>query len=210
MLDNPLKNRFAVYNAVARPEGSTIQSVLQDIYYPESLLEEDVPTFEEIPEVIVEAFPEPQVEEKKRRKFKKKKEKSSTESDSGNYDHTISFKQLCDNIGAKIRVTSELRTTGKPTSHHRHRDQWGYSAAIDVVPLDGDYEGLKNKLLSSPEARNWFAKRGYGILNEIIPQVKNRTNATGNHFHIGPDKWAQRVWTQWLNNPQMKATQYIA
>lgn len=176
-----------------------------EIVYNDQLFE---PAYTVQPTEEVVADPEITIEEsKERRKFKKKTE------DTKQYDHTISFQQLCKNIGIDVKVTSELRPGAKTksgkSSNHGLTDEWGRSRAIDVVPTDGDFEGFKNKLLNSQEARNWFQKRGYGIINEIIPQVKSKTGASGNHFHIGPDQWGQRVWNQWLQNPNMKATQFI-
>lgn len=194
---------FEPFNRTTPPDVKDYQIPnydFQDITYPETLITPQ-PTAQPIEEeVVVISNPEETEESVKKRKFKKKSESQ--------YDHTISFQQLCKNIGADVTVTSEYRE-GNKKSHHSRLDEWGRSKAIDVVPKDGDFEGFKNKLLNSPEARNWFQKRGYGILNEIIPQVMSQTKATGKHFHIGPDQWAQRIWNQWLQNPNLKANQYI-
>lgn len=177
----------------------------EDILYPEQLFQ---PTYTTQPTEEVVADPEITTEEpKERRKFKKKTE------DTKQYDHTISFQQLCKNIGVDVIVTSELRPGAKTksgkASYHSLQDQYGRPMAIDVVPTDGDFEGLKNKLLNSPEARNWFEKGGFGIINEIIPQVMSKTGASGKHLHIGKDQWAQRILNRWLQNPSIKVTQFI-
>lgn len=207
------KSKFATFEPFNRTTAPAIEDYqiptydYQDITYPETLLAPQPvvqPTDEEAVVVVTEETDKPTG----KRKFKRKSETTTKQ-----YDHTISFQQLCKNIGVDVTVTSELRPGAKTSSgkdsNHRLTDEWGRSRAIDVVPKDGDFEGLKNKLLNSPEAKNWFQKRGYGIINEIIPQVKSKTKASGDHFHIGPDSWAQRIWNQWLQNPSLKATQFI-
>lgn len=192
-------NAFATYNIVTPPEGTKFE--VPKITYPEELIYPDYQG-QPVEQVITEEPIEQATVEK--RKFKRK---------SKAYDHTISFKQLCDNIGVKVRITSEYRAGSKTKSgklsNHGQKDEYGQSKAIDVVPVDGDFEKFKSKLLASPEARNWFKKRGYGIINEVTSQALSATGGSGKHFHIGPDKWAQKVWNTWLQNPGMSAYNYI-
>lgn len=202
MLDNPYNARWATYNMVQQPDGSEIEYSVPEITFPEMLND-----YQEQPEYQESEYYEYPEEYAVAQEESKKKSKK-------HYDHTISFKQLCDKLGIKVRVTSEFRPGSKTKSghysNHALKDQWGNSRAIDVVPVNGDFEDLKNRLLHSEEARNWFAKRGYGIINEMIPQVNRKTGATGNHFHIGPDSWGRRVWNQWLANSNLKANTFIS
>lgn len=199
--------KWATYNIVKPPENSNITFEPPKIKYDEELMYQYTAPKQEEEEIAVENVPEETqvVTEQNRRKFKNKPKKQ--------YDHTISFKELCDHLGLKVRITSEYRPGGKTkqgrVSNHSRKNEWGQSMATDVVPVDGDFENFKNTLLNSPEARNWFEKRGYGIINEVIPQVLSSTGGTGKHFHVGPDRWARKVWNTWLANPSMSVNNYI-
>ena len=210
MFDNSNIVRWATYTQVQRPEQTNVTSSynIPDIFYPEDIIDYESTSYSN-PDIKAELIIEPASPEQptERREFKRETQKTSK------YDHTISFQQLCKNIGVDIRVTSEYRpgaktASGRP-SNHSTKDEYGHTNAIDIVPADGDFDGLKNKLLASEEARNWFQKRGFGILNEINPTTKAKCGSSGNHFHIGKDSWARRIWAKWLENPSIKASQYI-
>lgn len=181
------KNIFANYNQVLPPEGIEIPTLHiqeDDIMFPEQLMvkqTEESPVQEEL--IIEPIVTTPQKEKKK------------------TYDHTISLEQLLKNIGANARITSGYRHNSKTkqgrVSHHSRKDQWGQSMAHDIVAIDGDFEKLKKQLIESPEAQNWFAKRGYGVLDETTSAMLAKTGGTGKHFHIGPDQLAIRTWNEW-------------
>lgn len=110
-----------------------------------------------------------------------------------------------------IRFGSKsLRTSGKPTSHHRRLDKdTGNASARDISIVGGttkDYEDFKNILLNNKNVKDWMQAKNWGIINEITPQILSQTKGTGNHFHFGPDIWARNTWQAWLENPSAKVT----
>lgn len=116
--------------------------------------------------------------------------------------------------GKKIKFGNKnLRTNGNPNSHHRERDQYtGFANARDVSIINGeiaDYEALKQILLNNQNVVNWMSAKGWGIINEITPEILSKTNGTGLHFHFGPDRWAVRTWKKWLEDPNLPVTQLV-
>lgn len=49
------------------------------------------------------------------------------------------------------------------------------------------------------ELLNDLKTLGYGILNEYIPEIAERTDATDGHLHIGPDKLARENHSVFYN-----------
>lgn len=100
---------------------------------------------------------------------------------------------------------------GVTNSHHKEIDpSTGYANARDISIVGGtdkDYSDLRAKLLNNTRIRDWMEQKGWGILNELTPEIMNKTRATGRHFHLGPDKSARRTWLAWLNNPNVNVTQ---
>lgn len=114
-----------------------------------------------------------------------------------------SIEEVFRDNGIYIRVTSgyrgESRTKQGNTSYHSQKDKYGNSRAYDIVPLDGDFDKLKEQILNSPEVLRWLKRHGFGILDETSPEMMRKTGATGKHFHIGPDKIALDNLDKWLN-----------
>ena len=183
------KNLFATYNIVDRPIEHVNTRDVEDVNDNINLVIN--PTEEEVQPITEVEY----IQEYKPSK-KRKKKKSKT------YDHTISLEEMLNNIGAKYRVTSSYRPNAKTkqgrTSYHSQKDTSGMSMAYDIVPLNGNFEEFRNLLINSPEARNWFEKRGWGILDETTPEMLARTGGTGKHYHFGPDKIARDTWQQWI------------
>lgn len=104
-----------------------------------------------------------------------------------------------------------LRTWGKETSNHRKKDpHTGYASARDISIVGGtikDYEDLKNILINNITVRNWMTVKGWGIINEVTPEILSQTKGTGKHFHFGPDSWAKNTWSAWINNPTFSVRQ---
>lgn len=116
--------------------------------------------------------------------------------------------------GKKIKFGNKnLRTNGNPNSHHREKDQYtGFANARDISIVNGeiaDYEALRQILLNNQNIVNWMSAKGWGIINEITPEILNKTNGTGLHFHFGPDRWAVRTWKKWLEDPNLPVTQLV-
>lgn len=117
--------------------------------------------------------------------------------------------------GKKIKFGNKNRRSanagyGVKNSHHKEIDQYtGYANARDISIVGGtdkDYTDFRGMLLGNDRVRQWFSQKGWGIINELTPAVMRRTNATGRHFHFGPDKWAVRTWRGWLDNPNIDVT----
>ena len=109
------------------------------------------------------------------------------------------IKALFQKHGINITVTSGKRAAGAAgkagaKSHHVGGN------AVDIVPGKGEtFESIKQKMLSNPEIQQFFSDKGLGVLDETSPDVMKKTGATGQHFHIGPDKAAQKTWAGWNN-----------
>ena len=71
--------------------------------------------------------------------------------------------------------------------------------AVDIVPLDWDFNKLRQDLINNPNIREYFADNGLGIIDETTKYMMQRTGATGKHFHIGPDVLAVQTWDKWIN-----------
>lgn len=110
------------------------------------------------------------------------------------------IKELFDKAGISIRVTSGKRKAGAvgnagARSHHVDGN------AVDIVPGEGEtFESIKRKMTQHPEILQFFYKNGLGVIDETTEANMKRTGATGKHFHIGPDQWALRTWSDWTGN----------
>ena len=97
----------------------------------------------------------------------------------------------------KIRLNKDRknpRTWGKnKASYHRIIDKdTGLVAAWDVSIVNGtlkDYDDLAKAMIENKNIYSWLALKGFGIFDEVRG---TSTDKTGPHFHIGPDKGAQR------------------
>lgn len=96
---------------------------------------------------------------------------------------------------------------GVKNSWHKVLDPYTGNAMARDISIPGgswlDYDQFRHMLLSNQKVRDWMAVKGWGIINEITTAAKSKTNATGNHFHFGPDRWAVRTWKKWLNDPKI-------
>lgn len=115
--------------------------------------------------------------------------------------------------GKKIKFGSKaLRTSsiGTKRSHHRERDpHTGNANARDISIVGGtvkDYADLKNILLSNPTIRKYMQIKGWGVINEITPEILRQTGGTGMHFHFGPDIWARKTWDAWTSSSDIDVT----
>lgn len=123
-------------------------------------------------------------------------------------DMNLSFPELLKQEGLNIIVTSELRPGAKTkqgrTSHHSHKDEWGYSAAIDFRAADGNYTKLLNDIYSNPRIKAWLVNHGKGIIEETSqhPGVRKSTGADkykDGLLHLGPDKLAIQMSSKYIN-----------
>lgn len=103
----------------------------------------------------------------------------------------LSLEQLLKEEEVKAKITSGFRKGAKTkqgkNSNHSHIDENGQAGAYDIVPLDGNFENLRNEIYGNPRIVNWLKQKGWGILEETNKNVMNKTGATGKHWHFGPD-----------------------
>ena len=118
-------------------------------------------------------------------------------------DMKLSFPEVCEQEGIKIKVTSSFRpgsiTKSGHKSNHSIKTQWGHSAAVDIVPADRDFEKLKKQIYSNPRVVAWLINHKVGVLEETTKDIMSKTGATGPHFHVGPDSWAIRMSSKYIN-----------
>lgn len=122
-----------------------------------------------------------------------------------------SLQELITQESLPIKITSSHRPgdktkQGRP-SHHSRKDQYGNSMAYDIVPYfngkvdnsDEGFEKLRKSIMGNKRVVKWFTDHGFGLLDETVPAIMQRTGATGKHFHIGPDRIALQGWNNLLN-----------
>lgn len=93
------------------------------------------------------------------------------------------------NLRGKFRITSLYRdgatTKSGRTSFH------GSGKAVDIVPVQGTFDTLEADMMANRELVMYMIQNRIGILDEYTPKGhQDRTGATGNHMHIGPDQLA--------------------
>ena len=97
---------------------------------------------------------------------------------------------LFEHKGVPVRITSlerpGARTSNGAMSHHAS------GKAIDIVPVDNNFEKLQNIITTDPEVINFMNMLGIGFIDETTEETLRRTGGTGPHYHFGPDKLAIR------------------
>ena len=95
------------------------------------------------------------------------------------------FVDKAEEAGISFRITSGNRpgamTSSGKQSHH------GTGNALDITPIDGDWNKLISQILNSPELLAYMDEKGLGIFDERSKEVQKKTGATGAHLHVGPD-----------------------
>lgn len=116
---------------------------------------------------------------------------------SSNSSDSLSFKELIEQEKLPIRITSGYRPNSKTksghTSYHSQKDSKDNPMAYDIVPLNGNFDDLLQKIYNNPRVVSWLKNNGYGVLEETTSDVMKKTGATGKHFHIGKDRWAKSM-----------------
>ena len=100
---------------------------------------------------------------------------------------TISLPDLLKQEGVDFTITSSYRPNAVTKSGHKsnHSIEGG---AYDIKPTNGKtFEDLKNEIYSNPTIVQWMNDHGWGIIEETTPEVMAKTDATGKHWHFGPD-----------------------
>lgn len=100
---------------------------------------------------------------------------------------------------------------GAENSNHKKRDpHTGNAMARDISIIGGtldDYAEFRRQIMSNDLISRYMDTKGWGIINEVTPQILARNRGTGMHFHFGPDTSARRTWQAWRNNPNAPITQ---
>lgn len=93
------------------------------------------------------------------------------------------FLDKLEEFGISVRVTSGHRP-GALTSNGR-RSLHADANAIDIVPIEGQtYSDLRSQIASHPELVQYMRDNGIGIIDETDPITKQKTKATGDHWHV--------------------------
>lgn len=118
--------------------------------------------------------------------------------------------------GKKIKfgnkaLRAQNASFGAKNSNHKKRDpHTGNAMARDISIVGGtldDYAEFRRQIMSNDLVSKYMNTKGWGIINEVTPQILARTGGTGMHFHFGPDTWARRTWKAWQDNPSAPITQ---
>lgn len=129
---------------------------------------------------------------------------STSEEQPVNHDLPSSLIDLLEQEGFKFKVTSGFRPNSKTAQGKRSNHSLGNKnnpGAYDIVPLEGTFDEFESRIYSNPRVLAWLDKNGWGSLKENAVRNGQRgflrtdgtfanTNATGNHFHFGPDSRA--------------------
>lgn len=95
-------------------------------------------------------------------------------------------------------VTSMYRpnnSIGKTGSKSNHTVE---NFAMDIVPSNGDWDGLIQQLVNSPEIRKYLKARNFGIMDERDPRWNKYFVGSGKGaLHIGNDSGALTCWNEW-------------
>ena len=112
----------------------------------------------------------------------------------------ISLEQLLKEEGIQAKISSGYRANSKTkqgkNSNHSKLDENGQAGAYDIVPLDGDFENLRQKIYGNQRIVNWLKSKRWGILEETTSNIIRKTGASGKHWHFGPDSAAIKMSEQ--------------
>lgn len=111
-----------------------------------------------------------------------------------NEDTLRRFAEYLGERGVPVRITSLTRPGAKTkqgnTSRHAH------GKAMDIVPLDGNFDALLKLMTTDEEVMNAMNNLGVGFIDETSEEMLRRTGGTGPHIHVGDDKFAIRYFNQ--------------
>lgn len=178
---------FTSYKITKSPEGIKFpKEELVEIPINTNLLDRNDYILEEIPVSIVN-------EKQEQKQPQISWSKPQTKIDWGQQAKNLKFEDLLKQIGANARITSAVRPGAKTKSGKQsyHAIEGG---AYDIVPNDQDFNRLRQVLTTHPLSIAWFREHDKGILDETTKEMLAKTGGTGKHFHIGPDRIADRFW----------------
>ena len=92
-----------------------------------------------------------------------------------------------------VTITSDYREGAKTKQGRQSYHATGN--AMDIIPKDGhDFAEIAKIIRETPEIKTYMQQHGYGVLDETTEAMLKRTGGTGAHYHIGPDRIAQKFW----------------
>lgn len=90
-----------------------------------------------------------------------------------------------------ITYTSGKRNAKDRVGSHSDHSHHNTGNAIDLSAKD---YGVYNFLMNDKKGLDLMARYNLGIIDETNPEIKKKTGATGDHFHIGLDsKFAENI-----------------
>lgn len=107
-------------------------------------------------------------------------------------DQLMALVPLFKKNGIPIIVTSSTRSEAKTSNGSTSWHDKGQ--ALDIVPANGDFDGLRTLLQTNPEIRQAMANIGVGYIDETTEEMLAKTGGTGKHFHVGPDNLAIKTF----------------
>lgn len=99
--------------------------------------------------------------------------------------------------GMKVDIIYAYRPHNSGIGYANDRSHHRRGAAVDIVPRDGDFEALRDFLIHNEEMRAYLKENNLGVIDEAHQCTLDHTGGPTEHFHIGPDQMAKRMYKGW-------------
>lgn len=99
--------------------------------------------------------------------------------------------------GMKVDIIYSYRPHNSGIGYANDRSHHRKGAAVDVVPRDGDFEALRDFMLHNEEMVTYLKENNLGVIDEAHQSTLDHTGGPTEHFHIGPDQMAKRMYKGW-------------
>ena len=99
--------------------------------------------------------------------------------------------------GMKVDIIYSYRPHNSGIGYANDRSHHRDGEAVDIVPRDGDFVALRNFLLHNEEMVAYLKENNLGVIDEAHACVNAATGGPTEHFHIGPDQMAKRMYKGW-------------
>lgn len=99
--------------------------------------------------------------------------------------------------GMKVDIIYDYRPHNSGIGYANDRSHHRRGAAVDIVPRDGDFEALRDFLIHNEEMRAYLKENNLGVIDEAHQSTLEHTGGPTEHFHIGPDQMAKRMYKGW-------------
>ena len=108
------------------------------------------------------------------------------------------FAEYLGEKGVPVKITSLTRPGAKTKQGNMSRHAYG--KAMDIVPLDGNFDALLRLMTTDAEVMNAMNNLGIGFIDETSEEMLKKTGGTGPHIHVGDDKLAVSYFSQFSTN----------